>query len=152
LARESIPTWFFALVVVRNGDRFLLVHERKHGELWYLPAGRAEQGEDLIAAACRETLEETGVSIRLTGIIRIEHTPRPDSARVRVIFTGVPLAGSRTKSIRDAESLGAAWVTLDELNRYPLRGQEVEDVLRYVAGGGTVYPLAILRREGMPFS
>ena len=105
LPRESIPTWFFALAVVRYDERFLLVHERNHGELWYLPAGRAERGEDLIAAACRETLEETGVSIRLTGIIRIEHTPRPDSARVRVIFAGVPVADTRTKSIPDAESL-----------------------------------------------
>ena len=42
MPREAIPTWFFAIVVVRRGDRFLLVHERKHGQLWYLPAGRVE--------------------------------------------------------------------------------------------------------------
>jgi phosphatase NudJ len=151
LGREAIPTWFFALAVVRDCERFLLVHERTHRELWYLPAGRAERGEDLITAACRETLEETGVNIRLTGIIRIEHTPRPDSARVRVIFVGAPVADSRPKSLPDAESLGAAWVTLDELASYPLRGREVEDVLRHVAAGGTVYPLSLLQREGMPY-
>jgi 8-oxo-dGTP pyrophosphatase MutT (NUDIX family) len=138
-------------VVVRDGDRFLLVHERKHGELWYLPAGRAEAGEDLSAAACRETLEETGVAIRLTGIIRIEHSPRPDSARVRVIFAGQPISDTHPKSIPDEESLGAAWVTLSELSRYSLRGREVEDLLRYVTDGGPAYPLALLQREGAPF-
>ena len=151
MSREPIPTWFFALVVVRHGDRFLLVHERKHGELWYLPAGRAEMGEDLIAAACRETLEETGISIQLTGIIRIEHNPRSDSARVRVIFAGEPINDTPPKSIPDEESLGAAWVALGELSRYPLRGREVEDLLGYVTDGGPVYPLSLLKREGVPF-
>jgi 8-oxo-dGTP pyrophosphatase MutT (NUDIX family) len=150
MSRDPIPTWFFALTVVRQGNRFLLVHERKHGQLWYLPAGRAELGENLIAAACRETLEETGISIRLTGIIRIEHSPRPDSARVRVIFVGEPVDDSQPKSIPDEESLGAAWVTLTELSRYPLRGREVEDLLHYVAADGPVYPLSLLQREGMP--
>lgn len=74
MAREPIPTWCFAVVVVRRGDRFLLVHERKHGQLWYLPAGRVEPGESFATAACRETLEEAGVPIRVTGLIRVEHS------------------------------------------------------------------------------
>jgi 8-oxo-dGTP pyrophosphatase MutT (NUDIX family) len=146
VSREAIPTWFFALTVVQDGDRFLLVHERQHGQLWYLPAGRVEPGEALVAAACRETLEETGVSIRITGIVRIEHSPRADSTRVRVIFAGVPVGDTRPKSVPDEESLG------EELRRYPLRGQEVQDLLRYVAGGGPVYPLELLRCEGAPYS
>jgi phosphatase NudJ len=116
-----------------------------------LPAGRAEPGEDLIAAACREALEETGISICLTGIIRIEHTPRSDSARVRVIFVGEPINEALPKSIPDEESLGAAWATLSELSRYPLRGQEVEDLLRYVAAGAPVYPLSLLQHERAAF-
>ena len=34
MPRNPIPTWFFALVVVRKGERFLLVHEAKHGQGW----------------------------------------------------------------------------------------------------------------------
>jgi 8-oxo-dGTP pyrophosphatase MutT (NUDIX family) len=152
MPRGPIPTWFFALAVVRHRDRFLLVHERKHGQLWYLPAGRAERGEDLATAACRETLEETGVPVRLTGIIRIEHTPRVDSARVRIVFVGAPISSAEPKSIPDEESLGAAWVNLKELSRFPLRGQEVEELLEYVAANGPIYPLSLLQKEGMPFS
>ena len=41
MARTSIPTTFFSLVVVRDNERFLAVHEINHGQGWYLPAGRA---------------------------------------------------------------------------------------------------------------
>jgi 8-oxo-dGTP pyrophosphatase MutT (NUDIX family) len=75
MPREPIPTWYFALVVVRLQHRFLLVHERKHGQNWYLPAGRVEPGESLVEAARRETLEESGVPVVIEGILRIEHTP-----------------------------------------------------------------------------
>ncbi|MEI8382948.1 MAG: NUDIX domain-containing protein, partial [Planctomycetota bacterium] len=57
LSREPIPTWFFVLVAVRHNNKYLLIHEAKHGQLWYFPAGRVEPGEDFIAAAKRETLE-----------------------------------------------------------------------------------------------
>lgn len=57
---EPIPTYFFALVVVRRGGRFLVVHEAKHGQRWYPPAGRVEPGEPLFDGARREVLEETG--------------------------------------------------------------------------------------------
>ena len=75
MGRDPIPTSYFALVVVQHGDRFLLVQERKHGQRWHLPAGRAEPGESLAEAAERETLEESGVKVRLTGVLRVEHSP-----------------------------------------------------------------------------
>jgi hypothetical protein len=53
VAREPIPTWFFALGVVRLGGRFLLVEEREHEGGWYLPASaRATRDRvyDLLAA------------------------------------------------------------------------------------------------------
>jgi 8-oxo-dGTP pyrophosphatase MutT (NUDIX family) len=147
VARDPIPTWYFAVVVVRHEDRFLLVHEKKHGQLWYLPAGRAEPGETLEIAACRETLEETGVEVRLTGLLRIEHTPVIGGARVRVTFVGEPVGDTSPKSTPDKESLGAAWVSVAELATYPLRHPEVEEILGHVAGGGTVYPLSLLQLE-----
>ena len=47
--------------------RLLLVRQFRHAagaELWEFPAGRAEKGENLLAAGKRELLEETGVTAR----------------------------------------------------------------------------------------
>jgi 8-oxo-dGTP pyrophosphatase MutT (NUDIX family) len=151
MAREPIPTWCFSVVVVRRGDRFLLVHERKHGQLWYLPAGRVEPGETFAAAALRETLEETGVPVELTGIVRVEHSPGKQAARLRVVFLAKPADDTPPKTVPDKESLGAAWVGLDELPDYPLRGGEVIELLEYAASGGPVHPLSLLQVEGMPY-
>lgn len=151
MPRAPIPTWFFAVVIVRKHDRFLLVHERKHGQLWYLPAGRVEPGESFFDAAVRETLEETGVLVRLDGVLRVEHTPSAGGMRVRVIFTASAVDDRPPRTEPDAESLGAAWVSLAELHRYPLRGEEVREVLGYVAGGGVVNPLSAVAFEADPW-
>src|SRR6476646_214076 len=141
MAREPCPTWCFGLVVVRRGDRFLRVHERKHGQLWYLPAGRVEPGETFAEAAIRETREESGIAIALDGIVRIEHDPRLGGARMREIFTAHPINDRAPKSEPDDDSLGARWVTLAELAALPLRGEEVRDLFEYGDRGGTIYPL-----------
>jgi len=150
MGRNAIPTWYFAVVIVRRGDRFLLVHERKHGQLWYFPAGRVEPGETLIEGARRETLEETGVPVAIDGILRIEHSPTHSGARVRVLYTAHPIDDTPPKSVPDEESLEAGWFTLDELDRLPLRGEEVRRVLGDVARGAPVYPLSLITWEGAP--
>jgi len=153
VAREPIPTWFFALAVVRRDDRYLLVHERKHGQLWYVPGGRAEPGETLAEAARRETLEEAGIEIVPEALIRVEHSPRDDGrARIRAIFLARPADDTPLKSVPDEESLGAAWVSLDELDDYPLRNDEVAQLIRYVAAGGGVRPLSALTHELAPLT
>lgn len=152
MAREPIPTWYFVLVVVRLGHRFLLVHERKHGQLWYLPAGRVEPGETFVQAAVRETFEETDIPVAVEGVLRIEHSPLADGrARLRVIMVARPQDDTLPKRQPDDDSLGAAWVTLEELSMVPLRGEEVRQILRYVSQGAPVYPLSLISPEGSPF-
>lgn len=151
MARSALPTWTFALVVVRLGPRFLLVHERKHGSTWYLPAGRVEPGETLMAAAVRETQEEAGIPVVLDGILRVEHTPRPDGeVRMRVIFHAHPADDTPPKSESDHESLGAGWFLPEQMRSLPLRGDEVLRVVQDVERGAPVYPLSLLRPEGEP--
>jgi ADP-ribose pyrophosphatase YjhB (NUDIX family) len=152
MAREALPTWFFSLVVVRRGDRYLLVHERKHGQTWYLPAGRVEPGESLADAARRETLEETGVEIELEGILRVEHNPGAEATRVRVFYLARPLGAGEPKQAPDEHSLAARWVTLAEMRALPLRGYEVLEIFGAVAAGVPVAPLATIVPEGAPWS
>lgn len=151
MSRTPAATWFFSLVVVRRGDRFLLVHERKHGQTWYLPAGRVEPGEDLATAALRETLEETGVEVELEGILRVEHNPGVEATRVRVFYLARPVGDGAPKQAPDEHSLAARWVTLEEMRRLPLRGQEVLEIFTAVAAGAPVAPLDLIVQEGAPW-
>ncbi|MBL8604987.1 MAG: NUDIX domain-containing protein [Myxococcales bacterium] len=151
MAREGIPTWTYALVVVRLGRRFLLVQESHHGQKWYLPAGRVEPGEGIAEAAIRETLEESGLSVVLEGLLRVEHSVSPLGARVRVFFVARPADDSAPKEVADLHSLQAKWVGLDELDHLPLRSSEVKSVLDYVSRGGQVFPLSMLSPEGAPW-
>jgi len=150
MARAPLPTWYFALVVVRHGHRFLLTQERKYGATWSIPGGRVEPGEGLVAAAVREVLEETGVPIRIGGILRVEHSPGVAGSydtRVRVLFTGAPIDDTPPKTTADDESLGAAYLTLDEIRARPLRGADLGALLESVAEGRQVFPLELLGPE-----
>ncbi len=147
MARSPIPTWYFALVVVRRGHRFLLTQEQKYGKTWSIPGGRVEPGESLVNAAIREVLEETGVPVRVDGLLRVEHTASAETARVRLIFTGTPIDDTAPRTTADAESLGAAYLTLDEIRARPLRGGELASLLQSVADGAQVFPLSILGHE-----
>jgi phosphatase NudJ len=42
-------------------------------------------------------------------------------------------------------------VSLDKLDRFPLRGDEVREIFEYVANGGTVFPLDALAFESDPW-
>jgi phosphatase NudJ len=153
MARHPIPTWYFALVIVRLGHRFLLVQEAKHGQLWYLPAGRVEPGENLINGAKRETLEETGISVAIDSIVRVEHSPTSDgTARLRVVFVAHPQDDTPPKNTPDEHSLRSGWFTLAEMAQLPLRGQEVVEMCQYVDRGGIVYPTSLITFEGAKFS
>lgn len=53
-----------ARVVIVRGDGSILLQHRSDFDLWGLPGGNAEEGEDLREVVIREALEETGLDIR----------------------------------------------------------------------------------------
>ena len=139
-----LQMWLFVVVVVRLGRRFLLVHERKHGEAWYLPAGKVEAGEALARAAIRETREEAGVNIVLEGLLGLDFESRSDFVRQRVIFLARPDSDEPVKKTPDRESLGADWFTLEEVRTLHLRGSDVVRYLERIETGGPVLPIQFL--------
>jgi 8-oxo-dGTP pyrophosphatase MutT (NUDIX family) len=149
---ESMKTtslFSFALVVCRHPDgRFLLVQEFANQGFW-LPGGAVDPEESLMSAARRETKEEAGLDVELTGIIRIQHTARDGYVRLRVIFLGRPVSLTQLpKSIPDYESVGAAWVTYEEMQSLRLRGSEPLIFCGHVFEGKEVYPLSLLDDKG----
>ncbi|KAK1590840.1 NUDIX domain-containing protein [Colletotrichum navitas] len=85
--RKFFPSHKFIIscgtvTVDKRGRRVLLVYNKRH-RIYQLPKGRKNIGEDLLTAALRETLEETGVAARpVTLRLRTRATPvsRPPGA------------------------------------------------------------------------
>uniref|UniRef100_K3WVN0 Nudix hydrolase domain-containing protein n=1 Tax=Globisporangium ultimum (strain ATCC 200006 / CBS 805.95 / DAOM BR144) TaxID=431595 RepID=K3WVN0_GLOUD len=130
----------FALVVCHNKkyNSFLLVQEFANSGYW-LPGGRIDSGENPAEAAIRETKEEAGIDIRLTGMIKIEYHPKKDRSgsqyvRMRFIFYAEPIdCDQLPKSIPDYESVGATWCSADQVASLPLRGPEPAIYFAYIA-------------------
>lgn len=148
MARVRIPSTFFVLVVVEHEGRVLLVREAKHGQKWYAPAGGIEPGETIVEAAVRETMEEAGVRVEPTAILRVEQQwfPLEGATREgslsswwRFILRAHPVGSIAPKQHADEHSLEARWVTPEEIPRFELRHPEVIDLValaRSLGGGG----------------
>ena len=131
-----------ATVVPREG-RFLVVRERENGlEVINQPAGHVEPGETLQQAALRETFEETGWRVALTGLLGLSHYTSPRNGRTyyRVSFVAEPLA-RESEAMLDEEIIAAEWLPLEVLEQSPnLRSpMVVSDIRKYLANA--IYPL-----------
>jgi hypothetical protein len=80
----------FAVVVCRHPNgKFLAV--KKPGKGWWMPGGFVETSENFFRAAHSKTLMETGLSIKLEGILRVEYTPTSEThVRLRIVFLASP--------------------------------------------------------------
>lgn len=109
--------------VVADRDRFLMVEEDIRGELCFnQPAGHLEDDETLAAAACRETLEETGWEIALDHFIGVQqwHSPVHDHHIVRFAFAGHPVKHHPERQL-DAGIARALWMPYAEIAAAPGR-------------------------------
>lgn len=121
--------------VTDEAGRVLLV--RHEGETaWSDPGGKQEPGESLEVGARRETREETGVEVELTGIrqahrldIRDEGGDRPPIHRLIVIFDGAYVGGEPRP--REGEIDEVEWwrerpedLLYEELAEFPIPAAE----------------------------
>jgi 8-oxo-dGTP pyrophosphatase MutT (NUDIX family) len=107
--------------IVEDNGRFLFVEELKHGALVLnQPAGHLEPIETLRQAAVRETLEETGWDVELTGVIGIYLYTAPSNGVTyqRVCFAARPVQHHPQRQLDDG-IVGAPWLTRAELAVQP---------------------------------
>ena len=134
--------------VVEDQGRFLLVEEMAGGRaVFNQPAGHLEADESLIAAALRETLEETGWEVELTAVTGIYLYTAPSNGVTyqRVCFSARPVRHDAEREL-DNDISGITWLTRDELATQPERWRS-ELVLRCVDDylAGVNGPLELLR-------
>ncbi|MFB6890376.1 NUDIX domain-containing protein [Kitasatospora sp. NPDC056327] len=113
-----------SVVVVDDAGRVLLQRRTDNG-MWALPGGRMDLGESIAGCGIRETREETGIDIEITGIVGTYTDPRHvfayDDGEVRQEFSicllGRPLGGELRVS---DESHEVAWFTPVETDGLPM--------------------------------
>ncbi len=106
-----------ASAFVANSNGAILLIRRADSGLFALPGGRHELGETMTETAVRETLEETGVHVRITGLVGIYSNPRHvvefSDGEVRqefsICFRAVPVSGEPRSS---SESTDVQWVEI----------------------------------------
>lgn len=143
--------------VIERDSRFLLVEEETaEGLRFNQPAGHLEDGESLLCAVARETMEETAHPFTPEYLVGVYQWPRPqgDVTYLRFAFGGRVGEGDPALAL-DEGIVRAVWMTLEELratrerHRSPLVLQCVEDWL-----SGRRYGLELLRHydcgDGVP--
>jgi 8-oxo-dGTP diphosphatase len=116
-----------AFVAVRDpAGALLLVRRRDTGD-WELPGGRVEPGESATDAAVRETAEESGVNVEITGVVGIYTDPgyliaEPRTGAVRQPFAVCFHARARSGTPRgdQDETSDARWVATSHLPALPI--------------------------------
>lgn len=138
-ANSVVPS---ANVVVANHSGEILMICRSDNDNWALPGGAMDLGESLPDAAVRETLEETGVEVEITGLVGIYTDPRhvilyTSNGEARqefsVVFTARPLSGTPTPS---DESREVRWIAQDELAALTMDRSMRMRVAHYLAADG----------------
>lgn len=103
--------------VVADGDRYLMVEENVGDRIAYnQPAGHLDDGESLVSAAIRETLEETGWTVEaehLIGIHQWQSTEHGDAV-LRFSFAARALRHDPQRPL-DTGIRRALWLTRAEI-------------------------------------
>jgi 8-oxo-dGTP pyrophosphatase MutT (NUDIX family) len=123
-ATVVVPSVFVA--VRWSGGRVLLVRRCDSGT-WELPGGRVDVGESAVDAAVRETAEETGVRVVVTGCAGLfsdpGHVVRSRDGEVRqqfaVLFRARSLGGVPRGDLHETSE--AAWVAPVDLAGLPMQ-------------------------------
>ncbi|MGP3965111.1 NUDIX domain-containing protein [Nonomuraea sp. 3N208] len=129
-------------VVVTNEAGELLLIRRSDNDNWALPGGAIDLGESIPQAAIRETLEETGITCEITGLVgtysdpgHVIHYTSNDEVRQEfsLVLTARAVSGQPTPS---TESREVRWVPRHEVGNYGMHRSMRLRISHYLQGDG----------------
>lgn len=146
--KHAWPPHVTVATVVERAGRFLVVEEYDElagGLVLNQPAGHLDPGEGLLEAALRETREETGWEVRLTGVIGVSLATAPNGITYyRTTFHAEPVRRIEDQ-VLDPVIHAVHWLSYEEMlansarMRSPLVLPTVEQYRR-----GHLYPLDLI--------
>ena len=136
--------------VVEKDGRFLMVEETKFGnQVINQPAGHVEPGEDIVQAAVRETLEETGWEVLITGFLGIStyYASQNGVTYYRMTFVAEAIAHHRDYVV-DTDIDTVLWMSFDEIvaAQDRLRSEMVLNCIKDYRANH-IFPLEIFRNK-----
>jgi len=154
---DNIPSLGLVVIVVRNPQslKYLLIHETNNRG-YNLPCGKVDYPENPFQAAHREVLEESGLTVDIKGILRIDMTDPvfvPNAVRIKVIFYAEPKdPNAKLKDFKDKHSEKAIWASRAEIleidkGKPGLRFRDAMEWSIYIDNGGAIYPTEVLVEE-----
>jgi 8-oxo-dGTP pyrophosphatase MutT (NUDIX family) len=128
------PAVTVATVVERAGRFLLIEEETRAGLRLNQPAGHVEEGESLVSAAARETLEEAAWRVDPTALVGVYQWGSPHSGAtfVRFTFAAAPRARERDRRLDDG-IVRTLWLPYEDiaarrnLHRSPLVLRSLDD-------------------------
>lgn len=116
-----------ACAILENEGKILLLKRAINPQKgkWVMPGGYVDRGEEVHAAAIRETEEECGLKIRLQDLVGVYSYP--GRLAVVVVYEAQYISGSL---IQGDESLEASWFSPGRIPWDDLAFQSTKDALK----------------------
>lgn len=119
-----------ATVVIKNNKVLLVKSKYSDGEYYLFPGGGVEAKETVEQAAIRETLEETGINVKIKKLIHINEYIDKSDRSIAIFFLSEEIGIDKSKITSDnGKILGIEWIDINKLEDITVHPRKLVELL-----------------------